>query len=397
MKIVQLNVRFSEGGAAKIARNLHTYLLEKGISSEFLYGYSSRLRDSEAAILAKSVVRVTNKTIALFNFLTSKLVGIDSINNYNLRKILSTKQDYIIHLHAIHSHMLSLSDLEYIVEHADKIVMTLHDFWILTGRCAVPGECTGWRSLCDPCQNHKAYPGTTIDVGYVKNTKFEIINRLVDKAYFVSPSKHLKNAVLEKYPKANIIQIRNSVDYELIDYIKRRSNFINLTGRKKLLVISNNLSDCFKNDWAWIKKIVDSTNSQLILVGNNCPVLGFEVNYLGEISSRNELYKIVSEVDALLFTSSIDNAPLVLLESLCLGTPVIAKRSDASDEILLDFEIDSFVSASDASSYLNESLHNVFRSSIYRRNLSESAVARYSPDVMLKEYFQVYKRLSGEK
>ena len=39
MKILQFNVRLTEGGAAGVALDLHLRSLEKGLSSRFVYGY----------------------------------------------------------------------------------------------------------------------------------------------------------------------------------------------------------------------------------------------------------------------------------------------------------------------------------------------------------------------
>ena len=39
MNIVQFNVRLAEGGAAGVALDLHQRALQKGLTSQFIYGY----------------------------------------------------------------------------------------------------------------------------------------------------------------------------------------------------------------------------------------------------------------------------------------------------------------------------------------------------------------------
>ena len=42
----------------------------------------------------------------------------------------------------------------------------------------------------------------------------------------------------------------------------------------------------------------------------------------------------LNQMDALLFTSRVDNYPLILCEALSIGVPVIATHSDAAREVL---------------------------------------------------------------
>ncbi len=44
----------------------------------------------------------------------------------------------------------------------------------------------------------------------------------------------------------------------------------------------------------------------------------------------------LNEMDALVFSSRVDNYPLILCEALSIGVPVIATHSEAAQEVLAE-------------------------------------------------------------
>lgn len=56
----------------------------------------------------------------------------------------------IIHFHMFHNTKLSLISLLQICNEK-KVVMSIHDPWVITGRCVHFGECDKWKTGCNDC------------------------------------------------------------------------------------------------------------------------------------------------------------------------------------------------------------------------------------------------------
>ncbi len=51
-------------------------------------------------------------------------------------------------------------------------------------------------------------------------------------------------------------------------------------------------------------------------------------------TDKRKLMSALNQMDALVFSSRVDNYPLILCEALSIGVPVIATHSDAAREVL---------------------------------------------------------------
>lgn len=60
---------------------------------------------------------------------------------------------------------------------------------------------------------------------------------------------------------------------------------------------------------------------------------GNVVNH-GFETDKRKLMSALNQMDALVFSSRVDNYPLILCEALSIGVPVIATHSDAAREVL---------------------------------------------------------------
>ncbi|XDF44305.1 glycosyltransferase family 4 protein [Saccharolobus solfataricus] len=83
------------------------------------------------------------------------------------------------------------------------------------------------------------------------------------------------------------------------------------------------------------------------------------IEWLGFISDE-EKYKLVSKAKALIYPSHVDSFPLVILESLALGTPVIAYDLPGPRSVYKDLSAVKFVREFDVKSMVTETL-NVLR------------------------------------
>src|SRR5579859_552055 len=102
MKVLHLNIRASQGGAGRVALDLHRRLRKVGIDSKLLYGYGSGIKDDPMVAGEKHIERTGTLPSVLFNYACHRTFGWDTVtgNQELVRKAIASTD--IVHLHAIH-------------------------------------------------------------------------------------------------------------------------------------------------------------------------------------------------------------------------------------------------------------------------------------------------------
>lgn len=120
--------------------------------------------------------------------------------------------------------------------------------------------------------------------------------------------------------------------------------------------------------------------------------LGANVEFLGEIS-RSNISSVYRATRLIVIPSRSEGLPLVLIEALWLGVPVIASAVDGLPEVVLDDVNGLLVPPEDPRALANALLRMLLDAALYRR-LSEGARAsiadRYSPEAITARYLEVY-------
>lgn len=81
--------------------------------------------------------------------------------------------------------------------------------------------------------------------------------------------------------------------------------------------------------------IVSGDKVEIHTFGKFSPFTGDNVVNHGFLTDKRQLMSELNPLsDALLFSSRVDNYPLILCEALSIGVPVIATHSDAAKEVL---------------------------------------------------------------
>lgn len=341
MKILQVNVRLNEGGAANVALDLHLRLQGVcGVESNFIYGYSKGARPNLLEFdLGGS--HVSSRLQAITNFVTHRITGSNYLSASGIlsdRLWSAINEADVVHLHVLHSYYLEeIGFIERLIEKKKRVVWTLHDHWLITGRCAFLDGCNSWRDGCGACAGKKNYPPSLLDFSKNNaNIKRATIDRFINHgAVFVSPSHHLANDVIYIYPNIDIRVVPNGLDLKTEKYISNYDVCVDYNSEVvKVLVIAHDLSYSGKTNQDYVRAISKLENVELHTIGKHSLFFGDNVFNHGYVSDRENLYKIISSCDVMFFSSIVDNFPLVIGESLCLGTPVLATPSYAANEVL---------------------------------------------------------------
>lgn len=389
-KVLQVNIRLSEGGAAGVARTLAEELSQLGVHSPFAYGYGKRGGSSPLEDIYDGV-RMTPMPIAALNKASYGLIGreTDLVSPKLWANFVDEVQSSdLVHLHAIHSYFISTERLLAALINAGKpVVWTLHDQWIMTGRCAQPGSCRRWETGCSKCPNLQAYPPAVFDHAANRwHERYAAVSRLqeaVPTAIVACADWLGKEAA--KAGLKNVQVIKNSVDREF--WNATRTAPMLAGGGIRNLFMCRDLRDRLKVNWPILERIAQLGDQRLTIVGDNPEKAPEGSVQKPAIMNRTDLALEMSAHHRLIFTSAVDYFPLTIAEALSAGLEILALDSQAARE----FERHPRVKIANT----EDNLVNLAREALTPVvQPSSEETSFFDPKRMALEYMNVYRSLS---
>ena len=345
MNILQFNVRLAEGGAAGVALDLHQRALEKGLQSRFIYGYGKGGKKSVSHDRYPQVVKHTPRLTSVANIALFRLFNRDLFGNLNslYRTVTRTSGPVVLHFHVLHSYWLKLEE---VVAFCEKVkahkpdttfVWTLHDHWSVTGRCAFTDGCEGWKNHCQKCPTLGNYPPVKVDRAHqlVDGKRQLFRDMLALGCQFISPSQHVAEAFNSLYGAGRCRIINNGIDVATEAILAELNPVAVTPGKPKIAVVAHDLRYDGKTNQQLVRQIMALGDKvELHTFGKFSPFDGANVITHGFETDKRKLMSALNGMDALVFSSRVDNYPLILCEALSIGVPVIATHSDAAREVL---------------------------------------------------------------
>ena len=318
------------GGASRVAQELTELLSAKGhIAHHWLLhsGVKDHIYMREIIPKRRRVFRVLNdlqRRIGLPNFFPFELFFFNS----------NRLSDYdIIHFHDISS-VISPWTIFWL-SRFKPIVWTFHDCSPFTAGCISSMDCTKYIRGCGECPQLGRWPlDTSIDLTRVLAWSKRVIG--TKRTYIpVVPSQWMQEKSFGSgYLPSQPVLIPNAIDTDL--FCPQDRNII----RKKLeLPLDRTVvtisAAYLEDDRKGAKFALQALHACrdlapfVLLVGRSDPRLIEQLNGLdylatGYISDRERLAQYYSAADIFLYPSLADNLPLVVLENLSCGVPVVA-------------------------------------------------------------------------
>ena len=389
--VLHINVRLSEGGAAGVARTLCTELQGRGFDVTFAYGYGPHGKASTLSVPYPSF-QITPKLIAGVHRANHIVLGHEApiaigTGWRKLEKVISECD--LVHLHVIHSYFLNMEKLFGLIKLYKKpVVWTLHDHWVLTGRCAQPAHCELWMNGCGNCPSLTAYPPALLDRSAVEKPKRTMaIDRLQNSvpSAIVACAEWLGRQAHTAGLK-NVKVVRNSVDRSFWEALTQSDrNRRDTGGANRLLFICRDLRDRKKIDWSLLQRLSQHGNVALTIVGDHAPSPMLDARYLKATNDRSELASLMAHNDTLIFTSKVDYYPLTIAEALTAGMKVIATDSPAAREFLHLPQV----------KLLDDRTFDDRMLSEHRVEEDAEIASDFHPQRMTDEYVKIYSELMG--
>lgn len=397
MNILHINTRYiGGGGAASIANLLHNEInKQKGMKSRFLYGRGEG--DDH------NTVKIALEFESYISASATRILG-QSLNRKLTEKIKKEIDNAdIVHIHNLHGYYINYEGLiNYIIEKDKKVILTLHDTWAFTGRCAFTFGCEKWKSGCGNCKNLSIYPTTKRDLSdklWIK--KRNIFTRLnKEKTLFVTPSEWLKELVKESFLKEYTVEVINNgvekSDFLEVDKSILKKEFNLPLDKKIVLFVAADPNDERKGV-KYVLDILDKVDDEIVFVsmGKRMDISNDRLIQLGYISNRKDIYKVYRTSDVFVIPSLDDNFPTTVLEAFANAIPVIGFDTGGVREQLQNGcgKLVESKSIDDLKDALEKTLSSEDKLKKMSLIAKERFNTHYKIDEFIKNYKDLYNRL----
>lgn len=316
------------GGAGLAARRLHHQLLSEGVKSDFYCLERSTFEpgSNEYAIKRNLRRKLISKLAIFTNEKLTKQIhfSVFSTNAASLRffKGLSKDKTRVLHFHNWQN-LISQKSLLKLISEGFPIVLTLHDERISTGGCHYRLDCVENYSGCRSCPRASKllYPR----IRQNRESQFSVLNQDVPNLALISPSKWLRDSVLETFNVTHnkIVNVLNPLgpnwDAEIFEFRTKGTS----EGKTKVGVAT--MSDSFVKHGELLQELVNDPSF----------VKDYEIVYLRNFPElESGLSNFWKEIDLLLALSRADNSPNSIAEARSLGIPVLSSKVGGIPELL---------------------------------------------------------------
>jgi len=307
-------------------------------------------------------------------------------------KLLNDFKPEVVHLNNIHSQLSPVIG-ELAHNYGAKVVWTLHDYKLLCPRydCLQNG-----RQICEECYTDKR--------GVLKHScmKNSFIASIV--AYYEAKRwnrTRLENATDVYICPSQFMANKMAQGGFSKEKLQPLCNFINIT---KCQGDVNNHSDyyCYVGRLSaekGTKTLIEAANQlpyHLVIIGKGPlekelkPKAGKNVEFVG-FKQWDEIKELVGKAKFSVIPSECyENNPLSVIESQCLGTPVLGARIGGIPELIEENVSGATFKSGDVKD-LKDKILSMWNASFDYESIAEKATKRYSSETYYEQLMKIYK------
>lgn len=348
MKVLHFSSFDQVGGAARATERLHMGLTNLGVESKLAVQWKSGFDKNTIELSALNIcgnfrrkLRPHIDALPLISSSKDKKVpwSVSWLNN-DLSKIYKTYNPDLIHFHWVNAGFLSLKN---IYSAPVNSIITLHDSWIFTGGCHVPGSCMKYKHGCGACpqlNNNNKYDLSWFGV----KRKAKLMSN--KKNIFVAPSRWIANAAKSSLllSSSAVEVIPNGLDLQIFFPRKKQfsRNMLELPSNKKIILFGAiGATENPNKGFSYFESAIEILKFQssnfninlrdihLVFFGNSSRQdrhleFDFPTTHLGEIKDQNLLANVYSAADIICVPSIQESFCQVASEATACGLPVVA-------------------------------------------------------------------------
>lgn len=327
----------------------------------------------------------------------------------DLLNLTSVKPD-ILHCHNLHGDYFDLRLLPKISQEI-PLVLTLHDAWLLSGRCAHSFDCDRWQTGCGNCPDLKIPPEFKYDnTAYNWKRKQKIYQN--SKLYIATPSQWLMDKVKKSILNAAILESRvipNGVDLSIFypnNKVKVRTELDIPINAKVILFAANGIRKNYWKDYqtmqtsvALLAERLPNINILFIALGEESPSTKIGqaiVKFVPYTKDPSTVAKYYQSADVYIHAARADTFPNVVLEALACGTPVVATKVGGISEQIENGKTGFLVSVGDALG-MADSVQRLIENETLYNQISEQAakvaIEKFDLERMVDDYLGWYQHI----
>jgi glycosyltransferase involved in cell wall biosynthesis len=419
MRVLIINTSERTGGAAIAASRLLEALKNNGIKAKML------VRDKQTdqinvVALRKSMWQLWRFAWERFviwtanRFSRNHLFDVDIANTgTHITHLPEFTQADVIHLHWVNQGLLSVSELQRILDSGKPVVWTLHDMWPFTGICHYSDTCDRYLTHCQNCP--------LLTVPHLRDLSYRVFEQklklyatpLRHRIRFVACSHWLEGLAKQSPLIGNhiVTSIPNAINTNLFRPRDKQAarQKLGLPQDKTLLLFgSMKITDPRKG----IQYLVEACRILKEKYPEWCRELGvvvlgkeseastalfpFPIYPLAYMSSEKELPDVYNAVDLYVTPSVQDNLPNTIVEAMACGIPCVGFNVGGIPQ-MIDHLHNGYVAEYKQADDLANGIHWTLTEGD-RHELGEEAcrkaVSCYSESTIARKYIDIYNKIT---
>jgi len=420
MRVLIVNTSEKTGGAAVAANRLMDALNNNGVKAKML------VRDKITSDI--TVVRLPKSPMNIWHFLWERwcifcrlhfsrkhLWEVDTASHgTDITSLREFKEADVIHLSWINQGMLSLKNIQKILDSGKPVVWTMHDEWMATGICHYAHQCTKYQQQCGNCE---LLPGRGSDHD-LSNKIWRRKQKLMKggNIFFVSCSKWLQAEAKKSglFVGQRLTSIPNPIDMHVFCPKNRNESRISAglpLDKRIILFVSQRVTDERKGMRFFVEAVARlaaehpemKENTGVAVLGGHsedmeCD-LALPVYSLGYVSEESKIVNIYNASDVFVLPSLEDNLPNTIMEALSCGVPCVGFKTGGVPE-MIDHEENGYLADCADSSSLADGIiwvleHN--NSGVLSENCIRKVAQNYSQHSVALRYIDIYNQAMASK
>jgi glycosyltransferase involved in cell wall biosynthesis len=292
-------------------------------------------------------------TLASIKRLILKELGIEFFDFPGTYDILNLPPCFpdIVHAHNLHLDYFDLRALPWLSRQV-PVFISMHDAWLLSGHCAHAIDCDRWKTGCGNCPDLQVYPSMKRDAT-AYNWRRKKQTYANSRLYITTASQWLKKKVEQSMLYPAVLETRvipYGVDLTVFKprYKREARLALNIPPDKPVLLVRAKSFEAKNNYWLDYRSariVIDSILTQtklpvtIIVLGADRPIKGFKrsaIRYVPYVKDQYTLAQYYQAADVFFHPARVDSFPLIILEMLASGTPVVATKVGGIPEQIVD-------------------------------------------------------------
>ncbi|MBW1784330.1 MAG: polysaccharide deacetylase family protein [Deltaproteobacteria bacterium] len=397
LSIVHINTHDKAGGASKVASRLSEFQRNEQHRSHMVVGYKTTPSEHTMAFPIE-VLRDVQTQCKRDGQLFYEFQG-----SHQLIHHPAIEGSDILHMHNLHGgyfNPFSLSALSL----RKPVIWTLHDMQSITGHCAHSFDCEKWKTDCDGCPYLGTECALSVDTAAQLLRDKELIYSH-SCLQIVTPSEWLKKkveqSILKNHPVELIYNGVNTKAFHPCNKTDARRRFGIPEGNFAVGAVAH--EGTFENPWkggrytwAALEGLWGKRDDLIFInIGADRRSTNPRIYNIPHIDGEEDLAQAYSALDLFLYTPVADNCPLVLLEALSCGLPVVTFDTGGVPELVRNGRDGFVVEFQDVAGLVRAVEVLISRPGLrdeFAVNAREVAVSTFDQDSMGRNYMKLYEK-----